>query len=123
MSEYKRIKLVDTGYLGLSTTPSQKDVNWQLCVICQDYQNEPLTRPSNSTRKDIGSGYSTLTENLIRFNELGLLPRTLQLDRLNEGCGIAAAMAAHNAQYHKTCRLKFNNTKLNRTATRMSKTD
>ena len=70
--------------------------------------------PSKSTRKDSGSGYSSFAANLCRFSELGQLPGTLQLERLNEGCGIEGAMVANNALYHQACKLKYNNTKLQR---------
>uniref|UniRef100_UPI00358E1F74 uncharacterized protein n=1 Tax=Myxine glutinosa TaxID=7769 RepID=UPI00358E1F74 len=95
-----------------STHPTQ--TNWKLCIICQEDKAESLTCPSQSKRKDSGSGYSSLAANLIRFSELGQLPGTLQLERLNEGYGIEAAMVANNALYHQTCKLKYNNTKLQR---------
>ena len=82
---------------------------------------EPLTCPSKSKRKDVGSGYSSLTEKLIEFNELRQLP--FQLERLDEGQGIEMTMVANNAQYHQSCRLKYNNTKLKRAEKRALKTD
>ena len=60
---------------------------------------------------------------MIRFSELGQLPGTLQLERLNEGCGIEAAMVANNALYHHACKLKYNNTKLQRAEKRTFKTE
>ena len=45
----------------------------------------------------IGKGYQSLAENLVKFDELGKLPRTLQLDRLNEEQGIEAAMITNKA--------------------------
>ena len=49
----------------------------------------------------MGSGYSSLADNLTKFNELGLLG-TLKLERLDEGHGIESALVANNAQYHHT---------------------
>ena len=43
-----------------------------------------------SKRQDMGSGYSSLADNLTKFHELGLLG-TLNLERLDEGHGIEAA--------------------------------
>ena len=43
--------------------------------------------------------------------------------RVFEGCGVEATMVAHNAQYHQTCGLKFNNTMLKRAEKRILKTD
>ena len=48
------------------------------------------------------------------FNELGRLPSTFQIGQLDEGHGIEAAMVANKAQYHHTCRLKYNETMLKR---------
>jgi len=116
------IKLVDTG-LSVSTTSTKYRTvtNWKLCVICQEEKAEQLTCPSKSKRKDVGSGYSSLAEKLIEFNELGLLP--FLLERLDEGQGIEMTMVANNAQYHQSCRLKYNNTMLKRAEKRALKSD
>ena len=45
----------------------------------------------------MGSGYSSLADNLIKFNELGQLPGTLKLERLNDRHDIEAAMVVNNA--------------------------
>ena len=50
--------------------------------------------------KDSGSENSSFAANVSRFSEVGQLPGTLQLERLNEGCGIEAAMVTNNALYH-----------------------
>ncbi len=64
-------------------------------MICQEPKGEPLTCPAKSKRKNIESGYRSLTGILAEFNELG-----------------ASTMVANNAQCHQSCRLKYNNTKL-----------
>ena len=83
-------------------------------MICQEDEPTLLldSCPLKSKRKDVGSGYSSLVENLIKFNQLGELP--FCLDRLDEGNGIEMTMMTNSAQYHQSCRLKFNNTKLQR---------
>ena len=48
---------------------------------------------------------------MVKFNELGKLPRTLQLERIDEGQGI---VAANEAKWHHTCMLRYNNTMLRR---------
>ena len=80
----KTFKLIDKALQGSSDCLRQPTVtNWELCIICQEDNEEPLTCPSNSKRKDLGSGYSSLADNLIRFHELGELP--FRLERLDEG--------------------------------------
>ena len=106
----KTFKLVGTEFTAPSTSSQHETViNWNLCLICHEQKEEKLTCPSKSKRKDLGSEYSSLAENLIRFNELGQLP--IHLERLDEGNGIEMAMVANNAKYHQSCKLQYNNTK------------
>ena len=55
-----------------------------------------------------------MAANLVRFDELGKLPRTVQLHRLDEGQGVEATKVAHQAKWHNTCMLQYNNTMLRR---------
>ena len=73
-----------------------------------------LPAPTDSKRKDLGNGYASLSENLIEFNKLGALPFPL-----DEGQGIKQVMTTNAAQYHWSCQLKYNNTKLQRAAKRV----
>ena len=116
MSSSKKFKLIDTWETSSSQQPA--GTNWKLCVICQAVTAEPLISPLNSKRNDIGKGYQSLAENLVKFDEVGKLPRTLHLDRLNEGQGIEAAMITNKAKWHKTCRLRYNNQMLHRAGKR-----
>ena len=68
-----------------------------------------------SKRRDPGSGYTTMAANLVKFDKLGKLPITLQ--RLDEGQGVEVTMVAHQAKWHKTCMLQYNNTILRRAET------
>jgi len=100
----KTFKLVDTTLsTPLSSSQQPAVTNWELCMICQEDTEEPLTCPSKSKRKDVGSGYSSLADNLIKFNQLGQLPFTL--GRLDDGSGIEMTMKNNSAQYHQSCRL------------------
>jgi len=58
---------------------------------------------------------------LVKFSELGELPGLFHLKRLDDGHGIEAVMVAHGAQYYQTCRLQYNNTKLQRAQKRALK--
>ena len=99
-----------------SQQPAEHRTNWELCVICQEETVEPLTSPLLSKRKDVGKGYQSLAENLVKFNKLRKLPRTLslQLDGMDEGQGIEAAMVNNKAKWHKACSLRYNNQMLQR---------
>ena len=106
-----------------STSIHTTQTNWKLCIICQEDKSESLTSLSKSKRKDSGSGYSSFAANLSSFSELGQLPGTLQLESLNEWCGIEAAMVTNNALYHQACKLKYNNTTLQRAEKRSLMTE
>ena len=55
-----------------------------------------------------------MAANLVKFDKLGKLPINVQLQRLDEGQGVEATMVAHQAKWHKTCMLQYNNTMLRR---------
>ena len=96
----KNFKLVHLDGQGSSSSCTAK-TDLKLSIICQEDKAEALTCPLRSKRTDKGSGYSSLAEHLIQFNELGQLSSTLPLEILDEGQGIEAAMIANKAQYHK----------------------
>ena len=85
---------------------------WELCVICQESNKERLQCPTDSRRADKGAGYKTLADNLKQFADMGYMPKDVNLSRLDEGDGIAAAFFKHRAHYHKSCYALFNSKKL-----------
>ncbi len=111
----KKIKLVDSRAPSSSSEKSSvATTNWELCVLCQVETPESLTSPACSKRKDVGRTYEALAENLMKFNALGILPTTLQLDRIDERQGIEASMSANEAKWHQSCKLRYNKTMLQR---------
>ena len=99
----KRMKLV---YPSEPHAEKRRVIQWELCILCQQNTTEKVQ--FHSQRKG-GQG-----ENLLEFNHLGLLPRTINIDALDEGHGVEAAFIAHNACWHRWCRLMYNNTKMER---------
>ena len=87
-------------------------MDWNLCVLCQVDTYESLSCPADSKRDKKGSGYKTTAENLLAFEKLDWLPRTISLSRLDKGEGIEASFQNHKAKWHDSCRLKFNKTEL-----------
>lgn len=90
------------------------EINWSLCVLCQECTDAPLVCPANSTRKDVGAGYETLDENLTGFLELGVNPVPVDISRLNEGDGIATTLSRNGASWHANCRLRSSTSRLAR---------
>lgn len=59
--------------------------NWVQCVICQENTEEALQCPAESKRTDVGAGYKTLADNIIRFEQLKCMPLAINLERLAVG--------------------------------------
>lgn len=98
----------------LSLSAQEKHItDWSKCFICQEDKNESLKSPSPTT-DSAKSGYRTLSTNIPEFAKINEMPVPLDIQRIDEGDGIEAALIKHNAKYHELCRLKFNNTKLQR---------
>lgn len=89
--------------------------DWAKCILCQDKTKEALQCPGNTLRGHVeyGSGYHTLANNILRFNELRCLPThsDLEIAKLEEGDGIAATSIKRNAKWHETWSNTFNNLK------------
>ena len=110
----KRHVLVDIE----TPTPKRIDtggINWEFCILCQENGTGLQCPYAVKNKKMItGSGYRSLAEQLISFNELGHMPINVDIKQLDDGGGIEATLARNRAGWHKSCRLKFNQTKLER---------
>ena len=96
-------------------TPAPKQActtNWAICVLCQQVTQEALQCPARSSKAPIGSGYTSLAQHLLQFKAHGHMPMNVDVERLDDGDGLEATMRRHHASWHKTCRLKFNQTQL-----------
>ena len=92
---------------------SRYRINWDLCALCQmENANEKLVSPVNDKRKDRGTGYKSLADNLPKFAEVGQLPIRVTLSHLDEGRGIEETLRFHKASWHKSCFNKCSSAKL-----------
>ncbi|KAG7162446.1 hypothetical protein Hamer_G007990 [Homarus americanus] len=107
----KEFKLVDVSSLDTPRTPAS--FNWELCVICQDKKAERLRYPAASKRHDGGAGYKLLADNLLAFNELGEVVG-VYIEGHDEGEGIERTLTTRQAKWHKSCRVRYDNLKLQR---------
>ncbi|KAG0723495.1 hypothetical protein GWK47_042631 [Chionoecetes opilio] len=108
------LSLVVQKQLRLPPPSQQQRQTGHYASYAKKRNDKSLTSPFQNTQQDKEISYSILTGHLRRFNELGLLPNSFLLSRLDEGSGVEAALSANNARYHKTCRLRYNKTKLDR---------
>lgn len=102
------------GVLGLvaGRSEAEKAVNWDICILCQNENDEPLLQPSKCVTDT--NAYSYIANNLIEFEKLGSVPVNVSLKKINDGSGVAQTLAKHNAKWHKFCYMKVNTCKLER---------
>jgi hypothetical protein len=108
----KLFKVLDPQQPSTSGTHPQHTTDWNQCVLCQTDTSETLCCPAASKRPTGGSGYKTLANHLLSFSEIGCLPKSIDLSRLDDGEGMQATFEHHGAKWHNSCRLKFNQTEL-----------
>jgi hypothetical protein len=97
-----------------SSAPKRLTItNWELCVLCQEDTGTALQHPYAAKGK-AGIGYKSIADHLTSFNELGHMPMNVDIEQLNDGDGIDATLMRHQADWHKPCRLKFSQLKLDR---------
>lgn len=96
--------------------------NWAKCCICQQDTKEKLIQPSLFNREQDRAGYGNIARNVPLFYEINALPILLNPTRLDDGDGIESTLTKNRAKYHQSCKLLFNNTKLERAQKRASST-
>lgn len=82
-------------------------LDYSLCILCQEFKKEKLL--------DLQSGvsiknYEILESILTKFNNVTDLPCHIK-QLINSGC-MANNLFQNQAQWHKTCRVKYNNSSL-----------
>ena len=86
------------------------DLDWNLCIICQENTTEPLKCPLHNpiASSDQTGPYESFSANVQQFREVNALPTPIFFEA--DEC--AASFSMHNASWHKSCHLKYNNSKL-----------
>lgn len=108
----KRFMVLDPQQPGSSGIDLPCLTHWDQCVLCQKDTSEKLCCPAESKRSTGGSGYQTLAHTLLAFSNIGCLPKTIDLSKLDDGEGIQATFEHHRARWHDSCRLHYNKTQL-----------
>ena len=112
----KRLEVIDID----EQSSASQITDWSKCVICQKQNEEKLECPANSKIRDSGAGYRSFVQNIQLFQEMNILPISLNLERLDQGDGIEETLMLKKASWHTSCRCKFNSTKLKRAEKRKS---
>lgn len=87
--------------------------DWSKCCLCQQ-PGQLICPAEHRDPKQRNAGYKTLSENLIKFKEIGLLPNDVKIEEFDEGEGIQTTFEHHQARWHKQCTLKYNTKNLER---------
>ena len=80
-----------------------QDIDWSLCVLCQQPSPGHLIDPRNGRSHEKPKGYRTLAVNLEELLSLNALPLNIDLSRLDDGSGIEETMTTIFAKWHKSC--------------------
>lgn len=99
------------------SSSTEKDTDWDQCVLCQQVTSEVLKCPADSKRSMDGAGYKTLADNLLAFRKIDCLPSRM-FSWLEEDENIDETLKIHKAKWHDSCRLQYNKTKLQRAVKR-----
>ena len=82
-------------------------------LLCLKDKSESVL-PSSKSYKREKAGYKNIATSLPLFHEINALSIPMYIKRLDDGSGIENMLRLNNAKYHNTCKLMFNNSKLER---------
>lgn len=89
-------------------------IDWDKCIICREDTLEKLQCPADSKRKDNFAGYASFADILPAFSDANLLPHGFDMQCLDDGEGVLPTLISRRAKWHKTCRLFYYQTQLDR---------
>ena len=101
-------------------TSDNDQMNWDNCIICQNELSEKLQCPGNSKE---GAGYDSFVHIFNELTRLGKLPKQTSAQLLQfSKCksDITAIFRDRKAKWHRTCRLYFSTSRLNRAQAKQS---
>ena len=100
--------------LNITMASNSWHTDWAKCCLCQMDTKECLISPRSNPTKGADDEYGLLARNIPQFQSVSQLPIKLDPARLDDGSGIQETLKTNHAQYHASCRILFNNTKLQR---------
>ena len=101
------------------------NVNWTLCILCQDENDvDELRYPSNNKNKNEGKKtYDKAEQSLQRFHDANILPQSFHpsLKLLIARGNLSELFQKNAAVWHKNCKGKLTVTKFERSTTKKRK--
>ena len=90
------------------------EINWELCFICQEENNDPLQNPFGNPSQSASAKtrYDKLADNIEKLSEIQQLPVPMDIEKLKSGVSLGKRLLDHTASYHKKCKKKFDDDKV-----------
>ena len=114
MSKKRKIEFISPTKPTLQVSNEPTKINWSLCFICQKDSDEKLQSSVNITTGDPKQVYFELARRIMIFRSHDVMPIEIDFPSLEDGCELGQSLYDHSAKHHKSCKLMFNSTKLNR---------
>ena len=89
-----------------------EQIDWGKCFICQSETSEKLQCSTDARTIDSATAYDELGERMLKFHAIDSLPVPLDIEELSDSKSLGASLFHHAAKFHKKCKLKFGNEKL-----------
>ena len=108
-----------------SSNRSNKPLDWSKCLFCQKDTGKKLACPAEYSDRFKGAEYKTIGDALQAFNDLGYLPKDVNLTRMDDGDGLEQTFVSRRAKFPQhavsnSTKMKFN-VLLNRRCMQMMK--
>ena len=92
----------------MASLSTKLQTDWGKCCLCQtEKKGEGLKSPPPGSNEH--DGYSMLATSIPLFKAINQLPIIIDPSRLD---GVEETLCRNQAKYHQSCRLLFNNTKV-----------
>ena len=93
---------------------NEKETGWNLCLICQTHEWEKLQSSSDAQSISASQAYNNPADRIKKFHHMNLLPVPLKMNKLRGKLHLGDSLTRHAANFHKSCKLKFGDKKLDK---------
>ena len=87
------------------SSSTDKQINWTLCMFCQEVKGEPLVNPKI---------YENISQNITAFYNMKQMPIQVNLPFMENSEKLKQALIANSAKWHKSCNMQFSSSRLKR---------
>ena len=99
----------------------EKEVDRNICFICQTQGSEKLQSSSNARSISASKASNDLADRVQKFYDMNLLPVPLKMNKLRRKLELGDSLTLRAVKFHKSCKLKFGNKKLDKAMKKFEK--